>query len=193
MVFPDSVDLEIVLRRALVAKTELLGNSTARRVARHDRRLHAMEPEFLETETQHDHERFGYIAVSRLGFVNPVTDVGVLERPPLDGVEVDLTGEHALDEHAEAVAGAELTLALRAEHRVENAWASSTTSGWPGSRCGSHLVNQSRLRRRTSCHLAKSPGSRGAAARGGRTGWSRPLNVARLRPPIDVRAIRRRR
>ena len=71
-----------------------------------------MESEFLETETQHDHERFGYIAVSRLGLVNPVTDVGVLERPPLDRVEVDLTGEHALDEHTEAVARAELSLAL---------------------------------------------------------------------------------
>ena len=71
-----------------------------------------MESEFFETEAQDDHKRLGHIAVARLGFVDPVADVGVLERPPLDRVQVDLTGEHALDEHTEAVARAELPLAL---------------------------------------------------------------------------------
>ena len=50
--------------------------------------------------------------MTRLRLVDPVADVGVLERAPLDRVEVDLAGEHPADEDPEAVAGTELAFPL---------------------------------------------------------------------------------
>ncbi|HEU5148978.1 MAG TPA: hypothetical protein VFU19_00690, partial [Iamia sp.] len=71
-----------------------------------------MEAELLEGEAGEDDDGLGHQAPAGDGLVDPVADVGVLERAPLDGVEVDLAAEPALVEDAEAVAGAEGPLAL---------------------------------------------------------------------------------
>ena len=82
-----------------------------------------------------------------MGLVDPVADVGVLERAALHRGEVDLAGELAVDEDAEAVAGAELTfpLARAATHRERLAVIDE--SGVPAMRVGSHFVSQSRCGR----------------------------------------------
>ena len=61
---------------------------------------------------QQQHERLGHVAVAGPRLVDPVADVRALERAPLDDRQVDLAGEVAVDEDPEAVAGAELALAL---------------------------------------------------------------------------------
>ena len=55
---------------------------------------------------------FGHVAVAGVLLVDPVADVRALERAALHRRQVDLAGEVAVDEDAEAVAGAELALAL---------------------------------------------------------------------------------
>ena len=71
-----------------------------------------MQAELLEAEPQHDDDGLGRVALPGVRLVDPVADVRVLERAAVHGVEVDLAGELAVDEHSEAVAGAELALTL---------------------------------------------------------------------------------
>ncbi len=63
--------------------------------------LDAVQAELLEREAGQDHDRLGDEAAPGHGLVDPVPDVGVLERAPLDGVEVDLPGQRLVDEDAE--------------------------------------------------------------------------------------------
>ena len=78
------------------------------------------------------HQGLGHVAVAGVLLVDPVADVRALERAPLHRRQVDLTGEVAVDEDAEAVAGAELALALAGAAAHRERVRSSTTSGWPG-------------------------------------------------------------
>src|SRR5256885_258243 len=62
--------------------------------------------------TQDEHERFGHEAPPGLGLVDPVADVGALERPPLDSRQVDLPGQGAVvEEDGQRVGGVEVALA----------------------------------------------------------------------------------
>ena len=66
----------------------------------------------LEGEAGEGDHRLGDVALAGVALVDPVADVGALERTPLHGVQVDLAGERSVDEDAEAVPRAELALAL---------------------------------------------------------------------------------
>lgn len=112
MVFPYTVDLEVAASSSLIAKPELLGHPSACGIAGDDGRLDPMEMEFLEGEAGNHDEGLRNVPTTGLSFVDPIPDVGVLERSSLDRVEVDLSGEDPLDEHTESVAGPELPLTL---------------------------------------------------------------------------------
>ena len=68
--------------------------------------------QFVECELGEHDECLGHVAVAGMLLVDPVPDVRALERSALHGGEVDLSGEVAVHEDAEAIAGAELALAL---------------------------------------------------------------------------------
>src|SRR5690606_23837500 len=53
VVLPHAVDLEVALRRALLAQAEFLDHAAAAVVAGHDRHLEAVQAEVLEGEADH--------------------------------------------------------------------------------------------------------------------------------------------
>jgi hypothetical protein len=112
VVLPPPVDGQVALGHPFVAQVQLLGHPPAGRVAGDDGDLDAVEAEVVEGEAGDGHQRLGHVAVPGLGLVDPVAHVGVLERAALDAGQVDLPGQGAVHEDPEAVAGAELPLAL---------------------------------------------------------------------------------
>jgi hypothetical protein len=65
----------------------------------------------LEGEADHEDERFGGDALPGVGLVDPVADVGVLERAPLDARQVHLPDERAgVEEDPHGVGGVEVPL-----------------------------------------------------------------------------------
>ena len=114
MVLVDAADLQEPPGHTLVAQPELVGHPAARRVARDDRRLDAVQPELLERVPEHQHDALGDVAVPGRGLVDPVADVRRLERPALHVAEAHLTGEAlaVAEEHPEAVRRVELALAV---------------------------------------------------------------------------------
>src|SRR5690348_12961138 len=113
VVFVHTLNLQKAHCGAFVAHAEFLGDAPARDVARHDRGFEPMQVECAErVPDQHDNP-FGDVAVPGERFVDPVTDVPHLERPPLHAAETDLTREATIrQEQPEAVRGVEVTLAL---------------------------------------------------------------------------------
>src|SRR5690606_23150069 len=112
VVLPDAVDLEVALGDAFVADLELLDDAPAGAVAGDDRDLDAVQVQLLEREPGDHHDGFGNVALAGVPLVDPVADVGALERAPLQRRQVDLAGEGAVDEDPEPVGGAELALPL---------------------------------------------------------------------------------
>src|SRR5690606_34607044 len=119
VVLPHAVELEVALGDALVAEPQLLDHPPAPVVAGDDRHLDAVEVDLLEREPGRQDERLGHVALAGVAPVDPVADVGRLERSPVHRRQVDLAaeplpgapqGSRLADEDAEAVAGAELPL-----------------------------------------------------------------------------------
>src|SRR5690606_16644239 len=81
-------------------------------VAGDDRDLQAVQVQLFEGEPADHDDRLGHIALPGVQLVDPVADIGTLERAALHRRDVDLPGEGAVDEDAEAERRAELTLAL---------------------------------------------------------------------------------
>ena len=71
-----------------------------------------MESKRLEGVLQHRDDRLGHQALPSHGLVDPVADVGRLERTALDRGEGYLPDEASLDEDAKAKSRADLALAL---------------------------------------------------------------------------------
>lgn len=112
-------------------------NRVARAIARNDADLDAVQAELFETETEQHHERFRHVALARLRFVDPVTDVAILEWAALDVADVYLTGElSVVDEDAEAGAGAELPFAIAHAAATHECLAVTSNVGVPGERHG---------------------------------------------------------
>src|ERR1019366_3920457 len=116
VVFPAPVDLEVAKSDTLAAQPELLGDPAARTVARDDRDLDPMKTDLFEGEPEQQHARLRHITTARLGLIDPVPDVGVLERSPRHRGDVHFACETAHGEDPESVAGAELPLAF--SHRA---------------------------------------------------------------------------
>ena len=112
MVLPRAVDLEVPQGDAFLPQVELLGHPPARLVAGDDRHLQPVQSQVLEGEPEHDSGRLGRIPVPGHRLVDPVADIGVLERAPLDAGDVDLAAEAAVDEDAESVAAPQLAFAV---------------------------------------------------------------------------------
>ena len=83
MVLPDTVDLQVALGQALLAQSQLLHDPAAVVIARDDRHLDAVQLQVFEGEPGQDDEGFGDVALAGELLPDPVTDVGVLERPTL--------------------------------------------------------------------------------------------------------------
>ena len=71
-----------------------------------------MEAQVLEGEAEHRDDGLGGEAPARHLLVDPVAHVGVLERTPLDGVEVDLSPQALPHEDAEPVTRPQLAFAV---------------------------------------------------------------------------------
>jgi len=67
--------------------------------------LQSVKAKFVEGIACHHQNRFWYVAVASLLFINPVADIGVLERTALHGVEVDLTTKNSTYENSETETG----------------------------------------------------------------------------------------
>src|SRR4051794_32288615 len=83
VVLPNAVDLEVALGDALLTQVQLLDHPPAVAVAGDDGDLDAMQLQVFEGEAHHDDESLGDIGVAGELLADPVTDVRVLERPPL--------------------------------------------------------------------------------------------------------------
>lgn len=85
VVFPDAVDLEVALGQAFEANAELLHNAPRGLVARDHRYLQTVKAQVVESELHRHDERFGRVALTGVALIDPVADVGILERASLDG------------------------------------------------------------------------------------------------------------
>jgi hypothetical protein len=111
VVLPRPPDLEVVAGGALVAQVELLDHPAAGLVAGHDGDLDPVELQLFEGQAQDQDERLGDESSPGLGLVDPVADVGALERPALDPRQVDLAGQGAVvEEDRHGVGGVEVAL-----------------------------------------------------------------------------------
>ena len=172
-------------------------------VAGDDGHLQPVQAQVLEGEAGHHDQRLGHVAVAGVGLVDPVADVGVLERPPLDARQVDLPGEVSGDEDPEAVAGAQLPLPLPgAAAGVERRLALGVV-GLAGRRLrlpleqparGCAGAPRARRRSRPRPGAAGGPACRGAgweAGRGPRGDSTRPPTVCRSAGRRQVRLMTR--
>src|SRR5262249_40304000 len=110
---PDPADLEEPPGGSLLAQTELLGDTAAAVVARHDRRLHTVQAERFEPVADDQHHTLGYVAVPGVLGVHPVPDEARLERSAHHAAEADLADKRAVvEEQPEPVRRIELALTL---------------------------------------------------------------------------------
>src|SRR5262249_14788404 len=97
-----------------VRRTGLPRAPPARRVAGDDRGLEPVQLQRLEGVLRDQHDALWHVAVAGERLVDPVADIAHLERAPLHAAEADLARETAAvsQEHAEAVRGVEVALAI---------------------------------------------------------------------------------
>ena len=127
--------------------------------------------------TRHEqHQRLGHVALAGPGLVDPVADVGALERAPLDDRQVDLAGEVARRRRSRSRsrcrAGAPAG-GRRSGPRTRRG--SRPGRAGRASACGSHLVSQSRVPRagpRARRRSPRRPSGRSSTRRP-MSGWRR--------------------